>query len=307
MAGEACCLNAQRSPRRAVADPPATIAMIQVNFGHRASGARAGNSRTPANDKHAPRPLLPFPPRHLPSHRRVRDRCHGSVIAATAKASALTSAPLCVVEPSVYSARNLYGRRPMNRSASISECWTAFERLLARLSDRCFPASPTIAAAMAKLAATKRRVSAAPNPCRGSGWFRQHHRPAFRRVRSYRAAVRHSRPSSRSSRNRDRRRHGASRRRLYRAGYRQRRREDRRRITGEPQQCGGRQTGDIFSLHGATLHASGRGDCFDLAARRPATWAVPKAQRAALRPEKGQRQSGPTARPEYCRASDTSP
>ena len=89
--------------------------MIQVNSGHRASCGRAGNSRTPANDKHAPRPLLPFPPRHLSSHRRVRDRCHGSVIAATAKASALTSAPLCVVERSVYSGGNLYGRRPMNR------------------------------------------------------------------------------------------------------------------------------------------------------------------------------------------------
>lgn len=65
--------------------------------------------------------------------------------------------------------------------------------------------------------------------------------------------------------------------------------------------------GDILSLHAATLHAFGNGDCFGRAARRPARWAVPKAQHAALRPEKGQRQSGPTALPEYCRASDTSP
>lgn len=234
MAGEACCLNAQRSPPRAVADPPATIAMIQVNSGHHASGARAGNSSTPANDKHAPRPLLPFPLRHLSSHRRIRDRCHGSVIAATAKASALTSAPLCVVERSIYSGGNLYGRRPMNRIRVDLGMLDRFRAITCPALRSLLPGLAQHRCSYGEAGGDETPRLGGTEPVPGLGLVPPESSTSFRRVRSYRAAVRHSRPSSRSSRNRDRRRHGASRRGLYRAGYRQRRREDRRRITGEP-------------------------------------------------------------------------
>ena len=64
---------------------------------------------------HAPRSPLPFRPNHLPPRRRVRARHQGRAIAASSKASALTSASLRVLERSVYAGPHLYGRRPMIR------------------------------------------------------------------------------------------------------------------------------------------------------------------------------------------------
>lgn len=89
--------------------------MIQINAGDRWSGRRVGSSRTGAEDRHAPRPLLPFRAHALRPHRPARNLRHGRVIAATSKAGAWTCAPLRVLERSAYAGANLFGRRPMIR------------------------------------------------------------------------------------------------------------------------------------------------------------------------------------------------
>jgi cyanophycin synthetase len=113
-------LPTQRVPTGAVAGPPETIAIIQVNPRNRAPAAGVGSSRIRPKDKHAARAPLPFRPSPLRRHRLPVCRPNSvrgpePAVAAPRKAGALTSASLRVLERSVYGGPNLYSRRPMIR------------------------------------------------------------------------------------------------------------------------------------------------------------------------------------------------
>lgn len=94
--------------------------MIQVNPRNRTSAARVGSSRIQPKDKHEARPPLPFRPpafrpHHVPHCRPGRAQDPKPAVAALRKAGALNSAPLRVLDRSVYGGPNLYSRRPMIR------------------------------------------------------------------------------------------------------------------------------------------------------------------------------------------------